>query len=192
MYLRRSRACREPRNELLQLGDFFLALSIARFDPGPHLRFCEHHIVVAAGVGNHGLIVDVCNMSADLVQEMAVVRNDDKASVVTAKVILEPVHGIEVEVVRRFVQQQNIGIPEQRLRQKDPHFLPALKLAHRPIVKVFGNVQAIEQNCAIDFSRISALVADDPFKLTQAHAVLIRQRVRVLGVEEFALLQGFP
>src|SRR5262245_10956204 len=131
-------------------------------------------------------------MSAYLVQEMPVVRNDDKASIVAAEVILEPVHGIEVEVVRRFVQQQNIGIPEQRLRQKDAHFLPALKLAHLPIVKLFGNVQAIEQNCGIDLSCISALIADNAFKLAQAHTVLIRQRARVLRIEELALLQGFP
>ena len=51
-----------------------LSDSIARAD----LRLGEHHVVVAAGVGDDRLVVDVGDVRADRVQEMAVVRDDDE------------------------------------------------------------------------------------------------------------------
>ena len=103
-HLRRACARCESRDELLQLGDLFVSLRVARFDAGAHLGLGEHHVVVTAGVSDDGLIIDVRDMRADLVQKMAVVRNDDETSAIGAQVILEPVDGIEVEVVRGFVQ----------------------------------------------------------------------------------------
>ena len=174
------------------MRDLFLTLSIAGFDPRANLCFGEHHVVVAAGVRDHCLIIDVCDMRANLVEKMAVVRNDDETSLVCAEMILKPVHGIEIEVVRRLVQQQRIRIAEQRLRQQDAHLPAALQFAHLPVVKVFGNIQAVQQDRGIDFGGIAAFIADDAFKFPEPHAVFIRQGARVFGVEDFAFLQGRP
>ena len=44
--------------------------------------FGEHHVVVAACVRDDGLVIDVGDMRADLVQKMAIVRDDDEAALV--------------------------------------------------------------------------------------------------------------
>src|SRR5207248_7695371 len=118
--------------------------------------------------------------------------NNDEASVIGAEMLLQPVNGIEVEVIRGLVQQQHIGISEQCLGQQDSHFLAALQLAHLPIVKTLRNIQAVQQNRGIDFRGVPTFISDNAFEFTKAHAVLIRQSVGIFSVEDFALLQGFP
>ena len=66
----------------LQLRDLLLALRVLGLDPRPDLRLGHHHVVVAAGVGDDRLVVDVGDVRADRVQEVAVVRDDDQRAVV--------------------------------------------------------------------------------------------------------------
>ena len=113
-------------------------------------------------------------MRADLVQKMAIVRNDDETSIIDTEMTLKPVNRIEVEVVRGLVQQQHIRIAEQRLCQQDPHFLAALQLAHLPVAKGFGDIQTVQQNRGIDLRGIAAFVADNAFELTKSNAVFVR------------------
>ena len=40
--------------------------------------FCQHHVVVAAGVGDDRFVIDVGDMRANAVQEMPIVRNHDQ------------------------------------------------------------------------------------------------------------------
>ena len=49
----------------LQLRDFLFALGIFRFDARAHLRFGDDHVVVAAVVHDHGLVVDVGRVGAN-------------------------------------------------------------------------------------------------------------------------------
>ncbi len=112
-----SGARRKPRDELIQLRDLFLTLSITGFHARADLSLRQHHVVVSARVGNNALIIDVRGMGADFVQEMAVMRNNDQAARVCQQIFLKPVNGIEIQVVGGLVQQQNVGIAEQRLRQ---------------------------------------------------------------------------
>ncbi len=58
-HLRRAGTGREARDELIQLRDLLFALRVVRLDAGADLRLREHHVVVAAGIGDHRLVVDV-------------------------------------------------------------------------------------------------------------------------------------
>ena len=72
----------ETRDEFVQLGDFLFTLGVFGFDAGTDLGLREHHFVVAAGVQNDALIINVGGVRADFVQEVAVVRDDDQTAVV--------------------------------------------------------------------------------------------------------------
>ena len=61
---------------------FFSRWTFSRLDAGADLRLGHHHVVVAAGVGDDGLVVDVGDVRADRVEEVAVVRDDDERAVV--------------------------------------------------------------------------------------------------------------
>ncbi len=59
-------------------------------------------------------------MVGDRVEKDAVVSNDQQRSGIPAQMILEPHHRVEVQVVRRFVEQQQIRSAHQRLREIQP------------------------------------------------------------------------
>ena len=77
-HLRGARAGREARDEFIELGDFLFAHGVFGFDARADLRLGQDHVVVAAGVHDHRLVVDVRGVRADAVQKMAVVRDDDQ------------------------------------------------------------------------------------------------------------------
>jgi hypothetical protein len=52
------------------------------------------------------------------------VRHEDDGVRVALEVFLEPVACVEIEMVRRLVEQQQVGTPEQELGERDAH-LPA-------------------------------------------------------------------
>ena len=51
-------------------------------------------------------------MRADFVEEMAVVGDDDQAALVSTEIILQPVDGLEIEMVGRLIEQQRAGVAE--------------------------------------------------------------------------------
>ena len=80
--LARPRSRREASNKFIQLRDLLFTLRVLRFDLRAHLRLGHDHVVITAGVGDDGLVVDVGNVRADAVQEMTVVRDRDHDAVV--------------------------------------------------------------------------------------------------------------
>ena len=54
------------------------------------------------------------------------------AAGVLRQVPLEPLHGLGVEVVGRLVEQQQVGLLEQQLAQRDPPALAAGELVDQP------------------------------------------------------------
>ena len=115
-------------------------------------------------------------------------RND--SSVVAQQEILQPVNRLEIQVVRRLVQQQGLRIPKQRLRQQHPNLLPALQLAHLALVQLIGNVQPLQQHRRIRLRLVPILVADNAFKFAQPRPVCIRH-LRLL-VDDLALFHRRP
>ncbi len=183
-------ACAEALNEVVELRDFLLALRVVGFDPGANLRFRHHHVVVAAGIRDDRLVVDVGDMRADRVQEMPVVRDDDQRALVTVEELFEPVNRVEVEVVRGLVEQQRFGMTEKRLREQHAHLLAALQLGHLSSVQLIRDVETLKQNRGVALGGVAVFFADDALELAEAHAGLVRH-LR-LAVELVALEQRIP
>ena len=117
-------------------------------------------------------------------------RDDDERALVALEELAQPVDRVEVQVVRRLVQQQRLRLAEERLRQQHAHFLAALQLAHRPVVQRVGDVEPLQQNRRVALGFVAVLVADDALELAEAHAFGVGHVG--LGVEQLALFERAP
>ena len=67
-----------------------------------------------------------------IVQQLAVVADDQRGVRVFLQPRFEPERAFQVEIVGRLVQQQQVGLGEQRRRQRHAHPPAAGELRHRP------------------------------------------------------------
>ena len=82
---------------------------------------------------------------ADLVHKVMVVRNQQHLALPGAQKAAEPAHRHNVEVVRRFVEQQHIGLAREHLRQVQAN-LETAGQKHRALVHRFFVKAEAEQN----------------------------------------------
>ena len=64
--------------------------------------------------------IELEDPARDVVEEVPVVGHRDDGAVVLLQVPLEPRDRLGVEVVRRLVEQQQIGLRQQQAAQRDP------------------------------------------------------------------------
>ena len=69
-------------------------------------------------------------MGADVVEEVAVVGYHDDRAEVLGQEVLQPCDGVNIQMVGRLVHEDDVRIPEQRLRQQDLHLLVAGQVCH--------------------------------------------------------------
>ena len=61
------------------------------------------------------------DVGADGIEELAGVRHEQHRLLPPEQVVLEPQDRVKVEVVGGLVEQKQIGLHEQRTRQRHPH-----------------------------------------------------------------------
>ncbi|MFR8176287.1 MAG: hypothetical protein ACLVB5_03985 [Christensenellales bacterium] len=76
--------------------------------------------VVVADVHLDLAEVDVTDMRTDLVEEVTVVADDDDRIREIQQEVFQPADGLDIQIVRRFVQQQDVRVSKERLRQAGP------------------------------------------------------------------------
>lgn len=113
----------------------FLAIQVV----GPcYLRPCVVNALLAllqivgvvAAVGIDGLVVDLQDQVAHLVEEVAVVRHHQQRLVTSTQIALQPFYHLEVEVVGRLVEDQEVGLQQQHVGQGHPLQLSTTQFAH--------------------------------------------------------------
>ena len=92
---------------LLVLGFLLVEMELAGLIPK----------VIVAGIDLDFAIIDIRHMGADLVQEMAVMGDDDYRVLEAGEKFLQPGDGLQVQLVGGFVQEQDVGVAEQSLGQ---------------------------------------------------------------------------
>ena len=85
------------------------------------------------------------------IEEVTIVRYNQYYLVVTSQEVLEPVDGLEIKVVGRFIEQQDIGVTEERLCQEHTYFLVTVQFFYEFVVKFFFYTQVAEQLSGIAF-----------------------------------------
>jgi len=127
-----------------------------------NLRFGHHHLVVSAGVGDDGLVVDVGGVCGDRVEEMAVVGDGDKGAVRSCSGSPAASDGIEIEVVGRLGRAAGPGACRRELARAGRALLAALELTHAALVERLGNVETVEKDGSVGFGGVAVLVAMTP------------------------------
>ena len=79
-------------------------------------------------------MVELEDPAGDVVEEVAVVGDDQDGARIIAQMAFQPVHALGVEMVGRLVEQQQVGLVEQQLAQRDAAALAARQLGDVGVV----------------------------------------------------------
>ena len=110
-------------------------------------------------------------------------RYDDNRVFEIHQIIFQPAHRFDIEVVRRLVQKQHVGVSEQCLRQQNAHLLFCVQIRHQRIMQLFGNFQSVQKLPRLIFRVVSAQLGELSFQFARADAVLFRKiGIRVQSV----------
>ena len=173
---RLGRLIAEPVDEGLHPRDLVVLIALLLAQPfHPRLALAEVVAVVAGVVGERAQ-PDLGDPRHDRVEEEAIVRDEDHGVRIVREVFLQPVARVEVEVVRRLVEQQQAGATEQQLGERDAH-LPAAGERLARLVRVRrGEAQPAQHGRDLQVDA----VALSPSELLLQLAVS-RQHRRVVG-----------
>ncbi len=129
----------------LQLPGDFLLLSVIRPLPRqPSLRPQVQIPGVVAGILFRHPEGELHDAGADPVHKIPVVGHHQHAAPVIAQIILQPAKGFQVQVVRRLVQEKDIGLLQQKPAQIEPCQLSPGKHGSLLVLHFFRKPQALE------------------------------------------------
>ena len=72
---------------------------------------------VIAGVSDQLLVRDLVNLLHHFIHELAIMRNQQQRAGVVLQIILQPKKRQQVEMIGRFVEQQQIRLHHEQSRQ---------------------------------------------------------------------------
>ena len=175
----------EPVDEHLDPLDFLVLLLLGLAHPlQPRLALLEV-VAVVAGVVGQLPEVHLGDPRDDRVEEVAVVRDEDDGVRVVVEVLLEPVARLEVEVVGRLVEQQQVGAREQQLGERDAHLPAARERLGRAVEVVRREAEAVEDRRQL---QVDAVAVVEPEAILQV-AVAGEHRL-VLGVGDVRVAEA--
>ena len=154
-------------------------LALARRGGGRHV------VVVVPGEQRDLAVVEVCHVGADAVQEVAIVGNDDHGAVPGGQHALQPADRVDVQVVGGLVEQQHVGVGEQRLGQQHAQLPARGDLAHGARVLVQRDAQPQQQLAGAGLGGIAVELGEAHLQVGHGHAVLLAhlgQRVDALAL----------
>ena len=99
---------------------------------------------IVAGKDVHLAEVDIHGVGANRIKEVTIVAHHQYGVLEIAQILLEPGHGLHVEVVGGLVEKKVVGITKKCLGQHDTHFLLTAEFAHQQIVLVLLDAQSAE------------------------------------------------
>ena len=181
---------RKSADEFFQFFLLFLGLLalVLRLAQGELRRFVPEGVV--AREESDFTEVDVDSVGANLVKEVAVVRNNQHGVFEVAEVVFEPFDGFEVKVVGRLVEKEVVGFAEQGLRQHHAHFLFVRQFAHEFTVEGLLDAEAGKQGGGVVFGRVAADGGKLVFEFGHFDAVFVCEVF--FRVEGVALLHDLP
>ena len=98
-------------------------------------------------------------MAGELVEKGAVVGNKEDGAGILAEVFLEPLQGLQVEMVGRLVEHQQVGRLHQKAGQVGAHDPAAAHFAQGTVEILFAEAQAGEDLLGTGFELIAAQLA---------------------------------
>ena len=110
-------------------------------------------------------------------------RDQDHSVRIFDQVRLEPVARLEIQVVRRLVQEQQVRLAEQELRQGDPHLPAARKRLCRPAEIVIREAEALKHRRRFQVDAVAAAEPEPVLEIAVArqHRIVLRLRDRLVA-----------
>ncbi len=108
--------------------EFLAAMLLALLHRGP-LRLGEEEIVVRPVVRNEIAAGELDHARGHAIEEVAVVGHEEAGAGIVLEEIFQPLDRLGIEVIRRLIQDQQIGLRDQRAAEGDaPLFTTAERL----------------------------------------------------------------
>ena len=180
----------EAAHEVLEVGDAVLGarvgvlLLLAREGGGFHV------VVVAAGIDADVAVVDVRHVGAHAGEEVPVVRDDHHGARAAVEHVFQPADAVDVEVVGRLVQQQDVRVAEEGLREEHAQLPAGCHRAHRALVLRRRHAQAEQQLARARLRGVAAVLCVLRLQIRRAQEFGFA-RLRV-GVDRVALAHRSP
>ena len=137
---------------------------------------------VVAGVGHEALVLERRDVAHAGVHERAVVADEEDGPVVGGEERLEPLDALEVEVVGRLVEEQQVGVAQQQLRQGDAHLPAARELLGRLVEVLHGKAQAAQDLAGAGLKPVAAQALEAVLRATIAVEKSLVRGGALLGV----------
>jgi len=118
---RLGRLVAEAIDEAHDMGALGLLLLLLPGEQGHALGAGFLEKVVVALVGRQRLRLEVQDIGNHRVEQGTVVADDQDRAAVGLEIGLQPQRGLEIEVVGRLVEQQQVGLGEQQRGKRHPH-----------------------------------------------------------------------
>ena len=139
---------------------------------------------VVAFAGNAAAVVEFQNPLGRVVEEVAIVRHGDDRACVLVEMPLQPGDALGIEMVRRFVEQQQVGLFQQELAQRDAALFAAgecrhVGIARRQVHRLHGDF-----DLAIEFPGVAVV------DLVLHFGLAVEQLFHLVGIGHFAELFG--
>ncbi|CAM2143964.1 conserved protein of unknown function [Pararobbsia alpina] len=172
----------EPVDELLQMGDLLRLLGHRGLLQYELLGAHVFELAVVAAVTHELGVVDVHGHLRHPVEELAIVADHDHGALIALEPRFQPNQRVEVQVVGRFVEQQQVGRAHQRARQLQSHAPAAGETVDRLIKLRGAEAQALDQRLGTCGGIVCPGVVKGHVGVRHAHAV-----VAGLGGGDFGL-----
>src|SRR6185369_12736959 len=133
--------------------------------------------VVVSAITNQAGLSNFNNAAHELIQEFAIVGNNNDRAGITFEIILEPDQSFEVEVVRGLVEHQKIGLVDEQASEVSAHDPPAAEFARRPIKIRFAKTETGQNLLGFRFDLISSEIGK-----SSVEVIMIFGHVRMIVI----------
>ena len=173
-----------PLEGLLPLGFRFLLL------PEPFLLLIQPGGVVPLP-GDPLAPVQFEDPARDVVEEVAVMGHGDHGAFVPLEVVLQPGDGLGVEVVRRFVEEQDVGALEEKPAEGDPPPLAAGQDIHQsfPRRTTEGIHRHFQAGIEIPGIEVVQFLLDLRLSVQEFIHLIVRHRLGEFFIDRVELIQ---
>ena len=134
----------EAVDERLQVRDLALLVLEHRLLAVFAGHALEDEVVVVAVVAMEALAAEFDHARAEGVEEGTVVRDDDEAARIAGQVLLEPEQRLEVEVIGRFVEEEERRLADEQAGEVRAHDPAAGECLGELVVVAFAEAEAGE------------------------------------------------
>ena len=116
----------------------------------------------------HALVPDFDDLVDGDVQKIAVVRNQDEGEGVIGQILLQPVAGFQIQVIGGLVEQQQVGLLEQQLGERDAHLPAAGKFLGAAVPIGMREAEAGENGADLRLDGVAVAVAKIGVQVVEA------------------------